>query len=206
MNDAIPESGTTSGGPGADEPVLYCVFLGCSQRGVPTEQGRCPECNRHTSPMRPTRPTPAEPAPSFAPPASGPSDPGLPWMQPRPQRATPLVADALRVAGVFNILSWIVVILGVLTGLLVAFTYLSAEDVLGALLGVATAAAYTAGAWAFMMLGSIVARHLPTRTDPRARFASAPVLTVRHSCAHLMRDPAPDPPDISHHFRRWHRK
>lgn len=127
-------------------------------------------------------------------------------MQPRPQRATPLVADAPPVAAVFNVLSWVVVILGVLTRLLVAFTYLNAEDILGAMVAAATAAAHTTEAWAFMMLGSIVARHLPTRTDPRARFASAPVLTVRHSCAHLMRDPAPDPPDISHHFRRWHRK
>lgn len=81
-------------------------------------------------------------------------------MRSRPARATPLVADALRVAGVFSLLSWVVVILGVLSGLLVVLGSLSADNFLGALVGLLAAIGYTAGAWALMMLGSIVARHV----------------------------------------------
>ena len=156
----MDEVTTATDAPGADQ-VLYCVFLGCPQRGIPTGRARCPECERHTSAIRPSQSTPEAAAPSFAPTSTGPAESdALPWMRERPGRATPLVADALRVAGVFNVLAWVVVILGVLSGLLVVLSNLSADNFIGALVGLVAAIGYTAGGWALMMLGSIVARHV----------------------------------------------
>lgn len=161
MDDVTAAADAPGGDQTVGDQVLYCVFLGCPQRGVPTVHAKCPECERHTSAVRPARPIPEAAAPAFAPTSTGPAESDeLPWMRSRPARATPLVADALRVAGVFNLLSWVVVILGVLSGLLVVLGSLSADNFLGALVGLLAAIGYTAGAWALMMLGSIVARHV----------------------------------------------
>lgn len=145
------------GVPEADE-VLYCVFLGCSQKGMPTSEAKCPECGRYTTSVTPAQTVPVADSAAHSPAPSN-AD-GLTWMRPRPTRASPLVADALRVAAVFNVLAWLVAALGAVAGLLMVVNYLSAENLLGALVALVASGSYVAGAWAVMMLGSVAARHI----------------------------------------------
>ena len=144
--------------PADGDPVLYCTFLGCTRRGIPTSAERCPECNRWTSPTPP--PISHQPDPTQAPLRLGGTTPGRAARTPE-QR---LAEDAVRVGDVLTALSYLVVAFGGIAALVLLIAALANGDGLAAVITALAFGVYTLAAWAVLMLGSVVARYVALRS------------------------------------------
>lgn len=138
---------------------MYCLFMGCTQRGVQTTADRCPECGRPTSTSPP-------PAAALADDGRRESLAATPrrnsW---RAQTGQRLAEDAKRVSDVFAILAWVVVIGGALTAFGVLVAGLNGEEPAAGLLGAVATVVSTIATWALMMLGSVVTRYVSLQSS-----------------------------------------
>lgn len=154
---ALPAPGAPETAATGSERPRNCIFLGCQRRGVLTQEDRCPLCGRETfERLVPT---------SDAAAANASQSTTFPVLQPRTSSALNrrLATDAARVGGIFEMLSWLVVALGVIGVVVVFLGAIIEKSPLSAFLGAGLVAVYTLMSWAFMMLASVLARYIQHR-------------------------------------------